>query len=462
MRICLGFLISISVVCGSDSSPDRIRDAATRAVGLLQKSQKNWYSKQQCWSCHHQSLPALAFRVARRHSIPVNEPLAHADAVAGLGIYANLDRAIQYTHIVDPPGEGYGLVAADAAGVRPNLVTAVYARLTAARQEADGHWEPADARPPQHYSPFTDTALVMRAIQLYGHPSLQADTRARLDRARSWLLTHTPRVTEERVFQLLGSYWAGADRGALEKMATGLRATQQTDGGWSSLDGRSSEAYSTGETLFALHEAGGVAITDPAWRRGIEYLLRTQAADGSWHVESRLRPPAPVSPPYFETGYPYGHDQFISAMGASWSIMALATALGAGKEVAVTPLEEAKPKDIESWAETAIFGSKAELKRLLDGGFNPNSATKSGGTTALMMAAARRRKNEAADRAGRRRQCAVQNQILRPDGRGAVPRFKRGNANVARSRREAALASRSGRAAVQCVPNPVSRILRQL
>jgi ankyrin repeat protein len=387
MRICLGILCSISVVWGADSSPDRIRDAAIRAVGLLQKSQKNWYSKQNCWSCHQQSLPALAFRVARQHGIPVNEPLAHADAVGGFGLYANLDRAVQYTHIIDPPGEGYGLLAADAAGIRPNLVTAVYARLIAARQEADGHWEPVDARPPQHYSPFTDTAVVLRAIQLYGHPSLQSDTRARLNRARSWLLTHTPRVTEERVFQLLGSYWAGADRAALEKMAAGLRATQQTDGGWTSLDGRPSDAYSTGETLFALHEAGGVAITDPAWRRGIEYILRTQAQDGSWRVESRLHPPAPVSPPYFETGYPYGHDQFISAMGASWSIMSLATALGPAQAVTVAPLEEAEPKNIETWAETVIFGSAADLKRLLDSGFAPNSATKSGGTTALMMAA---------------------------------------------------------------------------
>ena len=47
---------------------------------------------------------------------------------------------------------------------------------------------------------------------------------------------------------------------------------------------------------------------DPAWRRGLQYLLETQAGDGSWHVASRLHPPAFVSPPYFESGYPYGHD----------------------------------------------------------------------------------------------------------------------------------------------------------
>jgi hypothetical protein len=66
-------------------------------------------------------------------------------------------------------------------------------------------------------------------------------------------------------------------------------------------------------------------------QRGIDYLLRTQAPDGSWHVISRLHPPAPVSPPYFETGHPYGHDQFVSTMGESMAVMALAAALGPAK-----------------------------------------------------------------------------------------------------------------------------------
>jgi ankyrin repeat protein len=50
-------------------------------------------------------------------------------------------------------------------------------------------------------------------------------------------------------------------------------------------------------------------------------------------------------------------------------------------------LKEAEPQAIEPWAETLLFGSVADLKHLLDGGFDPNSATKSGGTTALMLAA---------------------------------------------------------------------------
>jgi ankyrin repeat protein len=332
-------------------------------------------------------LPALAFREARQHGIPVDEEAARADAAAAFGFYSNLDRAVQYTHIIDPAlNEGWGLTAASAVGVRPNLVTAVYARLLAARQEPDGHWETGDERPPQSYSPFTATAIALAAIQEYGHANLKADTRARVAQARTWLLSNKPRNTEERAFQILGLCLTGEDQKTIPSLVWELKATQQPDGGWTSRAGRPSDAYSTGEALWALHNAAGVPSFDPDWRRGIEYLLRTQTNDGSWHVTSRLHPPAPVSPPYFETGHPYGHDQFISTMGESWAVIALADALPK-VESSLPPLKEAVPQRIEPWVETLLFGGVSDLDHLLKTGFDPNSATKAGGTTALMLAA---------------------------------------------------------------------------
>ncbi len=387
MKFWLCTACVISAVWAGEPSAARIQEAATKAVSIIQASQQGWYSKRDCASCHQQVLPALAFRAAREHGIPVDEKAARADAAAAFGYFSNLERAVEYTHVIDPAlDDGYIMMAANAAGVRPNLVTAVYARLLAARQEADGHWDTIDMRPPQSYSRLSATAISLRAIQLYAHPSQKSDVAARVVRARAWLLSRRPSAAEERVFQLLGVHWAGGDQAELAKMAGGLKATQQADGGWSSLDGCSSDAYSTGEALVALHEAGGVEITDPAWRRGIEWLLRTQAPDGSWHVVSRLHPPAPVSPPYFETGHPYGHDQFISTMGESLAVMALADALGPAKPSPLS-LKEAEPGEIEPWAETLLFGSTADVKKLLDGGFDPNSATKEGGVTALMLAA---------------------------------------------------------------------------
>ena len=387
MRAVLGVLTAVALAFGQDAAPSQIRDAATRALALVQKSQKDWYRSQRCYSCHHQLQPALAYRAAREHGIPFDENIAHADAVRAFD-YTDLDRAIQYSDVIEPAmNDAYRLVAADAAGVRGNLSTAIYARLIAQRQRPSGEWTSNHQRPPSSFSPFTKTALTLRAIQLYSHPSQLEDVKSRVELGRHFLLSNQARNTEDRTFQLLGLLWTDAERSAIQRAAQALVGAQLPDGGWNSLDGRASDAYSTGEALVALHDAAGVSLSNPAWRRGIEFLLKTQAADGSWHVASRLHPPAPVSPEYFDSGYPYGHDQFLSMTGASWDIMALARALGPARDVAPPELNEAAPRDVPPWVETILFGSVVDLQKLLDGGFNPNSATKTGHTTVLMMAA---------------------------------------------------------------------------
>ena len=388
MRLAAGLLTFAALASAAtvpNPTPAQIRAAARRAISRLQTSQKNWFSEETCSSCHHQFLPAIAFREARQHGIQVDERIARADAAKAFTIYADLDRAVEHAHLVDPGlGDGYSLVAADAAGVRPSVVTAVNARFLGQRQKPDGHWNEFDERPPQSYSVVTSTALAIRALQLYSHPSLKEDARGKILRAREWLLARTPRDTEERTFQLLGLKWSEADGDAIKRRAKELEGLQQPDGGWASLDGRESDAYSTGEALVALDEAG--ALAEGAFRRGIEYLLKTQKPDGTWHVASRLYPPAPLSPDYFESGYPYGHDQMISALGANWAIMALSRALGPPRRVDSPELREAKPASVQPWVETMLFGTGEDVKRLLDTGFDANSTT-NGGTTALMLAA---------------------------------------------------------------------------
>jgi ankyrin repeat protein len=381
-------LCSLVIACAAENaSTERIRDAAAKAVSVIQNSQKIWFSRQSCFSCHQQALPAFAFRAAREHGVPVDEKAAHADAAAAFGFYSNFDRAVHYTHVIDPAmNDGWGMVAASAAGVKPSLVTNVYARLLAARQEPDGHWETGDERPPQSYSPFSATAIAVSAVETFSHPIQHADVEARVAKARAWLLNDNAHTTEERVFQIFGLSITGHDPQVLAKLSQSLKAIQQPDGGWASREGRPSEAYSTGEALWAMHNAAGLPTSDPAWQRGLQYLLKTQQKDGSWHVTTRLHPPAPVSPPYFETGHPYGHDQFISTMGESWAVVALAAALPE-LQPHPAPLIEAEPHGIEPWAETVLFGNEADLQEMIKSGFDPNSATKAGGTTALMLAA---------------------------------------------------------------------------
>src|SRR2546427_122658 len=80
-----------------------------------------------------------------------------------------------------------------------------------------------------------------------------------------------------------------------------------------------SDPYATGQALFALSSAIGLAATDAAYQRGVSFLLSTQRADGSWYVRSR----AVKFQPFFEGGFPYGHDQWISSMATGWATAAL-------------------------------------------------------------------------------------------------------------------------------------------
>ncbi len=123
--------------------------------------------------------------------------------------------------------------------------------------------------------------------------------------------------------QLLGLHWAGDDRTSLKALTDAILARQLPDGAWRMHDGVAADAYATGQSLYVVSKAGGVATDSAAYQRGVRYLLGTQNANGSWRVSSR----APKFQAYFNSGFPYGGDQWISAWATGWATMALAQTL---------------------------------------------------------------------------------------------------------------------------------------
>ena len=95
-------------------------------------------------------------------------------------------------------------------------------------------------------------------------------------------------------------------------------ALQRPDGGWGQLPTMDSDAYATGQALFALAAAGARA-GDAAYRRGTAWLLAAQLSDGTWHVRSRTI----GFQPFLDAGFPHGADQFISAAATSSAVIAL-------------------------------------------------------------------------------------------------------------------------------------------
>jgi ankyrin repeat protein len=389
MRNVLALCLLIPVLEAAPASTDQIRSSAGRAIALVQRSATGFYKTEECFSCHDHALPMLTFRLARERGIAVDEAAASQVAAKGLSKtpdLASIDRAVQDNMIIDTAdSDGWALMSADAAGVKPNLVTAVYARRIALSQRADGHWATTDARPPLSYSEFAVTAVALRAMQLYMPAELGKESGERQARAISWLLAAAPRNTEDYTYRLFGLYWAGAED--LSRAAHDLVALQGAGGGWAQLPYMQPDAYSTGQALVALSEAAGIPVSSAAYQKGLQFLLSTQDDPGSWRVHTRMLSPAPVSPPYLESGFPYGHDQYLSTDATCWAAMALMRALPeAGTPDAAPPLASLAPKGVQPWMEKALFGTPAEFKAQLDGGLDPNSKTPEGTTLAMMVA----------------------------------------------------------------------------
>jgi hypothetical protein len=308
-------------------TPDRIRSAVTRALPPLEKSLVVYAEKRDCFSCHNQAVPLVALEIVRTRGLAIDEDAFQGAVALTL---ADLDSAlVTYRNGRGQPGgvtrAAYALWTLEAGKYPTDEVTAAVAGYLLKADLDRGHWTTSSRRPPMEASHFTTTALALRALRYYGARSQAGLVDDRARRARSWLSTSRPADTEDRVFRLWGLKYADATPAELGAAARDLLAAQRDDGGWAQTDKLASDAYATGSALVALHQAARLSTDDPAYRRGVAFLLRTQKPDGTWFVASRSQP----FQLYFESGFPYGKDQFIAVAASGWAAAALALALPA-------------------------------------------------------------------------------------------------------------------------------------
>ncbi|HUE84868.1 MAG TPA: ankyrin repeat domain-containing protein [Vicinamibacterales bacterium] len=301
------------------------REALDRALPLLQKADVTFLRKSGCVSCHNNSLTAMTTAAARSHGIRVDAAVAAAQAEkVGAYLESWRERALQGLGI---PGDAdtvsYILLGLAAERYPGNLQTDAQAYFLKRQQAPDGRWRILANRPPIESSDIQVTAASMRALQLYAPRARRAEYDRAVAAAATWLRHATPRVTEERVFQLLGLRWSNAPKAAIQQAGRALIAEQRGDGGWSQLPTMATDAYATGQALYALAESGALRQDDAAYRRGVAFLLKTQLADGSWFVRTRALPIQPL----FDADFPHGVDAFISAAATNWAALAITAAV---------------------------------------------------------------------------------------------------------------------------------------
>jgi squalene-hopene/tetraprenyl-beta-curcumene cyclase len=155
-----------------------------------------------------------------------------------------------------------------------------------AGQQPDGSWKPGGQLPGQKRS-LRETQEATTLWALVAIASLDGDDDS-INNARQsatkWLGTATVgESTEWWTARLLWEQSRGDDSKA-EATRKQLVQSQHEDGGWGWLLAEESDALGTGIALYGLIKSGSLA-EDPAVRRGIDFLVKTQSGEGSWPVK---------------------------------------------------------------------------------------------------------------------------------------------------------------------------------
>ena len=308
-------------------TPAQLQSAIVKAAPSIQKAAMGSAKERTCFTCHHQAMPMLALADIRDAKLAMDEAVLNSQA-------DHTRRHLQrgYRNYLKGKGQGgrvttagYLLWALEAADEAPNEQTAAAASYLLG-EEKNGHWRQPSARPPTSGSDFTNTYLAVRAITIYGNEETQSEWRERMPKVKQWLLEAKPQDQEDRVFRLRLAEYLDIAPETKALFAQDLLKRQRYDGGWSQKQGMQSDAYATATALVALLAMGESPHihSNEAIDRGLAWLLQHQHVDGTWHVRTRAK----GFQTYFETGFPYGKDQFISASATCWAVLALTRALG--------------------------------------------------------------------------------------------------------------------------------------
>ena len=168
-------------------------------------------------------------------------------------------------------------------------------------------------RPPLETSDFQVTAATIRSLLAYAPEAIERNTEEpSRERFAGWqpLSPRAPKITSSR-------YWADLGRREprdIRKTASTLLELQRPDGGWGQIPALASDAYATGQALVALRESGiiGRMTSNIAVECDTLSSRRWKMGRGWWGT-------SPSFQPYFDSDFPHGYDQFISAAARNWA-----------------------------------------------------------------------------------------------------------------------------------------------
>jgi hypothetical protein len=318
-RYTIGLLLFVAALMPTARAADLppaadARAAVARALPFLEAHGVAWIRDRGCTSCHQTTFLVWSHNRAKQHGVPVDAAkvdgwtswaLLSVIASEDQGLAQGADTLSQLLIGRDPAA---GLTAKPARGSRNTDPYENVLRALLKAQAADGHWtaggqsrNPPDA--PTGWalhaialrqtwmadattSPATGAADALKKLIKANDDAIPAARDRALAFLRQTKEDPATDLTEQLVTRVLVEIGYGTPARATERVDA-LLARQNPDGGWSADPKlkRPSDAYATGQALYAL-SAAGRGRTDPAVKRAVAFLLAKQSADGSWAVPS--------------------------------------------------------------------------------------------------------------------------------------------------------------------------------
>jgi hypothetical protein len=249
-------------------------------------------------------MPLWALAEAERQGYAIDKKFLADTFESLLGSKENLLASKIFPNPADPPDprpQGRGLnmglpMLAVAARSLPALSAGqeqslrLIAEEIVQKQQRDGSWEffATLRRPPINESQTTDAAWIVMALRGQTGPESPESQREALAKAIAWLDAAKPSdLHQDRVLKVILGARSGKQGKALQATIDDLLTLQRADGGWSqTVPEPKSDAFATGQTLYALSLAGLTAERKEV-KRGIDFLVATQKPDGTWLMTSR-------------------------------------------------------------------------------------------------------------------------------------------------------------------------------
>lgn len=310
--------------------PRKPEAAIERGLVFLERDAAKWRKDRGCATCHHGTMTVWALNEAKAQGYAVG-----AEVLAEMAQWAK-ERFVPSTNGPQTPQPGLastpllylGAMAQNLPVLSRDEINRIAVHL-AARQGEDGTWElppPKNGPPPTWESRETIALLALLAWEPYVPHDAKEAAAARLsrDKATAWLNKNkSTDTTQALTLRLLLDARRGTPEKQLQPGIEGLLKRQNADGGWRQIDDLPSDAYATGQALYALSFAG-VKSDRREIQRAVAFLTATQRDDGSWPMTSRGHPGVK----------PFTNPVPITYFGSAWATLGLVRSVPAPPDTA--------------------------------------------------------------------------------------------------------------------------------